>query len=159
MMRADASIRKFDIKRLYSFMYGSPGDTEEALRSYTDFAIKMDPFIFLVQPTMAFPGTALYEYAIEHNLLNDPKWFYSFLSPNSDDPFQARIMSKDLSPEIVDKYVKQAYLKFYLRPSKVYEYLKYYSLERFTSAIAMKFFSFLNKNHSFKATYRKEMAS
>ncbi len=145
LLRADASIKKYDIKRLYSFMFGSPGDTEETMQSYIDFAIETDPFILLTQPTMAFPGTALYEYAIEHNLLNDPKRFYSFLSPNSDDPFQARMMLKDLPPEIVDKYIKQAYLKFYLRPRKVYEYLKYYSLERFTSAIAMKFFSFLKK--------------
>ncbi len=156
LLRADASIKKYDIKRLYSFMFGSPGDTEETMQSYIDFAIETDPFILLTQPTMAFPGTALYDYAIEHNLLNDPKWFYSFLSPNTKDPFQARMMMKDLPPEVVDKYVKQAYLKFYLRPSKIYEYLQYYSLKRFTSAMAMKFFSFLNKEHLFGAAYKNK---
>ncbi len=87
IMRADASIKKYNIKNLYSFMFGSPGDTENTLKSYIDFAIKINPFLILIQPTMAFPGTDLYEYAIEHNLLNDPKWFYSFLSPKADDPF------------------------------------------------------------------------
>ena len=155
LRRADASIKKYGIKRLYSFMFGSPGDTEETMQSYIDFAIKTDPFIMLVAPTMAFPGTALYEYAIEHNLLRDPKWFYSFLKPGNDDPFQARMMMDDLPPHVVDKYIKNAYLKFYLRPSKIYEYLTYYGLKRFTSAIAMKFFSFLNKYHPFTATYKK----
>ncbi len=61
MLRADKSIKKYDIKRLYSFMFGSPGDTEETLKSYIDFAIKLDPFIMLVQPTTVFPGTAIYD--------------------------------------------------------------------------------------------------
>jgi radical SAM superfamily enzyme YgiQ (UPF0313 family) len=145
ILRADESIRKYNIKRLYSFMFGSPGDTEESLRSNIDFAIETDPFIMLVSPTMAYPGTDLYEYAVKHNLLKDPLWFYSFLLPRADDPFPARMMMNHLPPEIVDKYVKLAYMKFYLRPSKVYEYLKYFRLRRFTSAVALKFFAYLKR--------------
>ncbi len=152
MLRADESIKKYNIKRLYSFMFGSPGDTEESLRSYIDTAIEIDPFIMLVSPTMAYPGTALYDYALKHNLLRDPKWFYSFLSPKVDDPFQARMMMDHLPPETVDKYVRLAYMKFYLRPNKVYEYLKYFGLRRFTSAIAMKFFAYVKKQVFYTGT-------
>jgi radical SAM superfamily enzyme YgiQ (UPF0313 family) len=144
ILRADKSIKKYGIKRLYSFMFGSPGDTEESLRHYINFAIETDPFIMLVSPTMAYPGTDLYDYAVKHNFLKDPKWFYSFLSQRADDPFPARIRDQ-LSHETVDKYVRLAYTKFYLRPSKVYEYLKYFGLKRFTSAIALKFFAYLKK--------------
>ncbi len=156
LLRADASIKKYGIKRLYSFMFGSPGDTEETIKSNIDFAIKTDPFIMLVAPTMAFPGTVLYDYAVEHNYLKDPKWFYSFLKPNKDDPFQARIMMDHLPPEVVDKYVRQAYLKFYLRPSKIYEYMKYYKIRRFTSAIALKFFSFTQRCYPFTSIYKQK---
>lgn len=145
IIRADESIRKYDIRRLYSFMFGSPGDTEKSLRSYIDFAIETDPFVMLVSPTMAYPGTALYDYAVKHNLLKNPEWFYSFLSPGADEPFPARIITDHLPPETVDKYVRLAYNKFYLRPSKVYEYLKYFGPKRFTSSIAMKFFALVKK--------------
>jgi radical SAM superfamily enzyme YgiQ (UPF0313 family) len=156
IMRADASIKKYGIKNLYSFMFGSPGDSEETLRSYIDFAIETNPFIMLVAPTMAFPGTALYDYALEHNLLRDPKWYYSFLTLGADDPYQARMMMEQLPPETVDKYVKSAYMKFYLRPGKIFEYLKYYGLSRFTSSIALKFFSFVKRCHPFTPTYKKK---
>jgi len=156
MLKADDSIKKYNIKRLYAFMFGSPGDTEETIRSYIDFAIETDPFIMLVAPTMAFPGTALYDYAVQHNLLKDPKWFYSFLTPDSEDPYQARMMMEHLPPETVDKYVRLAYMKFYLRPRKIIEYMKYYKFRRFTSAIALKFVSFVNKCHPFTSTYKKK---
>lgn len=117
MLRADESIKKNGIKRMYSFMFGSPRDTEESLRSYIDFTIKTNPFLLAINPTIAFPGTDLYDYAIKHNLLKDPKWFYSFLSPNTDDPFPGRMMMEQLPPETVNKYIRLAFMKFYLRPN------------------------------------------
>ena len=155
IMRADRSIKKYKIRSLYSFMFGSPGDTEKTLRQSTDFAIELNPFLILIQPTMAFPGTELYEYAIKHNLLKDPKWFYSFLTPNTDDSYQARMMLEHLPPETVDKYIKRAYMKFYLRPSKIYDFLKHYKMRRFISEIALKFFSFMKKIHPFTSAYKR----
>lgn len=145
ILRADKSIKQYGIKRLYSFMFGSPGDTEASLKQYINFAIETDPFIMLVSPTMAYPGTDLYDYAVKHNLLRDPKWFYSFLSQKAADPFPARIMMDHLPHETVDKYVRLAYNKFYLRPNKVNEYVKYFGLKRFTSEIALKFFAYLKR--------------
>ncbi|MEM3000957.1 MAG: radical SAM protein [Candidatus Nitrosocaldus sp.] len=152
MLRADESFKKYGIKRLYSFMFGSPGDTEESLKSSIDFAIKTNPFLILIQPTTAFPGTALYDYAVKHNLLKNPKWFYSFLLPKVDDPFPGRMMMEHLPPEKVNKYIRHAYIKFYLRPVKVYELLKYFKLKRFVTAIAMKFFSFVKNVKSMTPT-------
>jgi radical SAM superfamily enzyme YgiQ (UPF0313 family) len=153
--RADAAIKKYDIKNLYSFMFGSPGDTEESLEANIEFAIEINPFLILVQPTMAFPGTELYDYAIKHNMLSDPKWFYSFLSPAEEDPFQARIIMDHLPPEKVDKFIRRCYMKFYLRPSKVLEFVRYYKLRRFSSEIALKFFSFMKKIDPFALAYKK----
>ncbi len=148
ILRADELFKKYNIKCLYSFMFGSPEDTEESLRSYIDFAIKTNPFLILIQPTTAFPGTDLYDYAIKHNLLKDPKWFYSFLSKKARDPFPGRMMMEHLPPETVNKYIRLAYMKFYLRPGKVYDFLKYFKLRRFTSTIALKFFAFVKSAKS-----------
>jgi radical SAM superfamily enzyme YgiQ (UPF0313 family) len=156
MLRADESFKKYNIKRLYSFMFGSPGDTEKSLTSYIDFAIKTNPFLILIGPTTAFPGTALYDYALKHNLLRNPKWFYSFLSPSTEDPFPGRMMMEHLPPETVNKHIRLAYMKFYLRPIKVYEFLKYFKLRRFVSAVALKFFSFVKSCKSMTPSYDVE---
>jgi radical SAM superfamily enzyme YgiQ (UPF0313 family) len=155
IVKADETIKRLNMKSLYAFMFGSPGDTEEILRDNINFAVKANPFLILIQPTMAFPGTDLYDHALKNNLLRDPKWFYSFLSPKAYDPFPARMMMENLPPEKVDKYVRLAYFEFYMRPKKIYEYLKYFRLKRFTSAIALKFFAFVNSCRKFTPVYKK----
>jgi anaerobic magnesium-protoporphyrin IX monomethyl ester cyclase len=154
IIKANDTIKKHRIKRLYSFMFGSPMDTVETLKSYIDFAIKTDPFLISIGPTTAFPGTALYNYALEHKLLRDPKWFYAFLSPKIDDPYPGRMMMEHLSPAKVNEYIRLAYVKFYLRPNKIAEFLKYFGLRRFISSAAMKFFSVMKRTTSFTPVYR-----
>lgn len=157
MLRADESIKKYDIKRMYSFMFGSPDDTVESLRASIDFAIRTNPFLIFVNPTVAFPGTALYDYSLHHNLLRNPEWFYSFLSPKADDPFPGRMMMETLPPKTVNKYIRMAYWKFYLRPVKVNEFLRYFSLKRFFSEVVLKFFSVVKKNLTYTPSFRRQV--
>lgn len=154
ILRADESIKKYDIKRMYSFMFGSPGDTEKSLRSYIDLTLKTDPFLISINPTIAFPGTDLYDYAVKHNLLRNPKWYYSFISSHNDDPFPGRMMMKELPPETVNKYIRSAFMKFYLRPGKIYEYVRYLKLKRFISEAALKFFDVVKKSMSYTSGFK-----
>jgi radical SAM superfamily enzyme YgiQ (UPF0313 family) len=154
MMSADESIKKYGIKRMYSFMFGSPGDTEKSLQSYIDFTLETNPFLIAINPTIAFPGTALYDYAIKHNLLKNPKWYYSFLLPHNDDLYPGRMIIKGLPPETVNKYIRKAFMKFYLRPSKIYEYVKYLKLKRFISDAALKFFDVVKKSMSYTSSFK-----
>lgn len=155
MLQADESIKKHGLKRMYSFMFGSPGDTEETLKSYTDFALRTNPFLIFVNPTVAFPGTDLYHYAIKHNLLRDSNWFYAFLSPEPGSPFPGRMYIENLPPETVNKYIRLAYMKFYLRPNKVYEFLKYFRLKKFISETTLKFFTVMKQSISYTSSSKR----
>jgi len=142
ILQANNIIKKYGIKSLFSFMFGSPNDTEETLIENINFAIKSDPFIAVFTPTTVFPGTYLYDYAVKHNLLADHKWYFSFLNTNDKkDLYQGRIQLDNLPPEKVGKYIQYAFRKFYLRPKKIIEFLRFFSLRQFFFTIVAKYHS------------------
>jgi len=66
------------IKIGFNLIFGNIGDTKESLRKSVDFFIKYNDFAQLrtIRPVTPYPGSKLYEIAIERGLLTGPEDFY-----------------------------------------------------------------------------------
>jgi len=101
--------REAGIKSSIYFMFGLPWDTSMILRQNTLFAKKINPDFLEIFYVYPFPGTPLYDFAIEKRLLKKgqyPKEAYS--SP----AMPTLYMSKDQ----LSIWRKRALRAFYLRP-------------------------------------------
>lgn len=91
-----------------SFMLGNPGETEQSLKKTIDFAIKLKPDIVQFNITTPYPGSEMFNWAKENNYLKTFDWSNYDLSH--------MIMNlPSVSSDLVEKYYKLAYRKFYLR--------------------------------------------
>lgn len=96
-----------------AFMLGSPGETEETMKNTTDYAIKLAPDIAIFNITTPYPGTAMYAWAKENGYLLTEKWEdYDLAHPIMNLP--------TVAPEVVGKYYKLAYRRFYRRANYVW---------------------------------------
>lgn len=68
-----------DIKIGFNLIFGNVGDAKESLRKSLDFFLKYNDFSQLrtIRPVTPYPGSKLYDIAIERGLLNGPADFYS----------------------------------------------------------------------------------
>ncbi len=98
-----------------AFIVGLPGETKETIEETIAFAIEMDPWTIQVSLPAVYPGTYLYDQAIENG------WF----SPADeklvgDDGVQVSVLSYDhLSSDEIFKAVETFYKRFYFRPRKI----------------------------------------
>jgi len=69
-----------------NLIWGFPGDSERNLSLAVDFLLKYDPCDELrtIRPVTPYPGTPLYDLAIEKGLLEGPGDFYEVKHTNSD---------------------------------------------------------------------------
>jgi radical SAM superfamily enzyme YgiQ (UPF0313 family) len=98
------------------FMLGLPGETEEDLKKTIDFAIKLNPHYVKFPFTMPLPGTRLYDELEAAGRIKSHDWEkYVFATP-------AREIydHQTLSWDVLEKYEKMAYRKFYLRLSYMF---------------------------------------
>lgn len=70
----------------YNIIFGNIGETAESLQLGVDFLLKYDDHAQLrtIRPVTPYPGSPLYEYAIEKGLLKDCQDFYENKHTNSD---------------------------------------------------------------------------
>lgn len=70
----------------FNIIFGNIGETKEALQSGVDFLLKYDDHSQMrtIRPVTPYPGSPLYYYAIENNLLKDCEDFYENKHINSD---------------------------------------------------------------------------
>jgi len=61
--------RKHDIRTYSTFLVGSPGETEETFRATINFAKKIRPSLANFFVAVAYPGTAMYEQAVNEGLI------------------------------------------------------------------------------------------
>jgi len=101
--------KEVGISPICYFIIGAPFETEEMIMSTIEFAKELDVdatgFSFLVP----FPGTELYEYCLENNLI--PQKIWENFSQNI-----PLIRSYTMSQENLLGLGKSAYRKFYFRP-------------------------------------------
>jgi len=100
------------IQTLGFFMFGSPGETistiEQTIRSSTKLGLDHVQFTRLTP----FPNTDLYD---SYRLKYHEDYWKNFLIGKTQ-PKILPLVGTDLKPEIIEKYIRKAYLSFYLRP-------------------------------------------
>jgi radical SAM superfamily enzyme YgiQ (UPF0313 family) len=106
--------REAKLDTLASLVYGLPGDTRQSIQKTTDWVIdKLDPDIALFTTATPYPGTPFYEKAKKEGKIAELDYSkYNLFNPIID--------IVGLSRDEVKEMVKEAYKRFYLRPSKAF---------------------------------------
>ncbi|MGN7613667.1 B12-binding domain-containing radical SAM protein [Magnetococcales bacterium HHB-1] len=100
-----------------TFMFGNPGETEESIDETIEYAKQLDPDIALFNITTPYPGTEMFSWAKEKGYLLTENWDeYDLHDPVMKLP--------TISPEVIQKKYREAFIKFYFRPSKVFKWLR-----------------------------------
>jgi anaerobic magnesium-protoporphyrin IX monomethyl ester cyclase len=96
------------------FMIGLPGETEENMDETIRFAIELDPVVANFSMTTPFPGTEMSRIVQEKGqlLVKDYDDFAFFEG-------KASFEMDGMTAELVERKWKEAYRRFYLRPSRV----------------------------------------
>jgi len=105
--------RQAGIVSLAYFIIGLPGETEETSKKTIKFAKKINPDYVNFHIATPFPGTELYDYAKNNNLLVSNNW------DDYEEEGSAVIRTETMTPEQLVKYQKYAMNSFYLRPKYI----------------------------------------
>ncbi|MFQ6000780.1 MAG: B12-binding domain-containing radical SAM protein [Anaerolineae bacterium] len=96
------------------FIIGLPGETEETIEDTIRFACELDPLVANFSMATPFPGTEMREVVLEKGRLLAQDWEdYAFFE---DKP---SFEMDGLPAELVERKWKEAYRRFYLRPSRI----------------------------------------
>ena len=78
ILRGIELTKKFGINICFNIIFGNIGDTRESLKKSTNFLKKYNDFSQLrtIRPVTPYPGSPLFDYAIQKNLLKGPDDFY-----------------------------------------------------------------------------------
>lgn len=106
--------RKSGIQTLSYIIIGLPGENPQTIRKTINLAIKLDSDYTQFSLATPFPGTPLYDYAREHNLIR-PGVIWDDFSPIN----KAILRTEALNFDELEKALKQAYRSYYLRPGYI----------------------------------------
>lgn len=118
------------IKTLAFFMIGNYADTQETIEDTIRFATRLNTDFAIFTITTPFPGTELFEMAVNHHLISNFD-----ISQVSNNPLMFRqkqpvLRTPTLSERQLIWYQKKAILKFYLRPKQLFRILREKELAR-----------------------------
>jgi len=115
-LKAFKLTRKFKIQTLAYFMIGAPTETKEDIMATIDFMKKLNPDFVQITLLTPFPGTKVYQWALEQKIFND---YWKDFAKNPQAGFKTKYWTKELSKEELEKLLIIAYKKFYIRPSYI----------------------------------------
>ena len=95
------------IKAAAFFIFGHPEETEKNYQETLDFALELSPDYASFHPLLPFPGSPLFE----QKFGKSPYW-------DEDIKLDLTYFTKD-QQSVLNKFVRKAYLRFYLRPSYI----------------------------------------
>jgi radical SAM superfamily enzyme YgiQ (UPF0313 family) len=110
-------VKKHGIQALGGFMFGFPYDSKETVEQTIAFAKKISPDQVQFSINMCYPGTSLYEFAIENNLLI-AKNFKEF-----DMTHGPVVKTLDMNRAELEHILARAYREFYFRPRYIFQTL------------------------------------
>ena len=123
--------RRAGIRSLGYFMAGFPGETQQTLDETVELSLKLDPDFVSWSITALYPGSELYQQAVDRKLGDNYKKLespvdsdtrnVSSLSPYSHG--HTFIFDGELSRDYVLKTVRRAYNRFYFRPRYLIRFL------------------------------------
>lgn len=112
-LKAFKLTRKFKIQTLAYFMIGAPTETKEDIMATIDFMKKLNPDFVQITLLTPFPGTKVYQWALEQKIFND---YWKDFAKNPQIGFKTKYWTKELSNDELEKLLTIAYKKFYIRP-------------------------------------------
>lgn len=110
-------VKKSGIQALGGFMFGFPYDSRKTVEETIAFAKKLSPDQVQFSINMCYPGTSLYAYALENDLLL-AKSFKEF-----DMTHGPVVRTVDMEREYLSDILSRAYREFYFRPRFVLQTL------------------------------------
>lgn len=136
--------KDLNMNSICSFILGMPEENIETINNTINFAIKLDPTFAQFSIATPYPGTKLYDIAVRKGYLLTKDWSrYTGIDP------VMRIL--DVPTEKLKEMFTRAYLRFYLRPSKILEQLKarrFFIIKNAISSAIDYIIRSLNKEHS-----------
>lgn len=96
------------------FIYGMPGETEETMEKTTRFALELDPDLANLMMAAPYPGTEMWDMIKSNGKIYAESWHD--LAIHSD---HAHFEYGSLDPKLVERKWREAYRRFYLRPSRL----------------------------------------
>ncbi|AOY94355.1 hopanoid biosynthesis associated radical SAM protein HpnJ [Cupriavidus sp. USMAA2-4] len=113
--------RKLGIQIHGTFILGLPGETRETIEKTIEYAKEINPHTIQVSLAAPYPGTRLYDQAVENGWLEENK----VINLVNDKGVQlAAISYPHLSKEEIYHGVETFYKRFYFRPSKIWEIVR-----------------------------------
>jgi len=126
------------------FMIGFPDETPAEARQTIDFAKSLPLDTVQFSGIVAYPGTAIYNWAKKNGFLV-PKDWTEWVSPEKE---QVTVLSyPQFTKEEIDKYIDMGLKEFYLRPKQM---LRMLTNMRSISDIKRKFFGFRSYMNYFR---------
>jgi anaerobic magnesium-protoporphyrin IX monomethyl ester cyclase len=106
--------RDLDIETKAFFTIGYPTETADEIERTLDFAMELDPTEARFMVVRAFPGTRLYEDMLKTSTAAE---LDKYAQSTVDEPFvKYHVMNvtplNGMSPEVLDEYIRRAYLRF-----------------------------------------------
>ena len=112
--RAFENAKGVGLETIGFFIIGLPGETEETMERTIKFAIELDPMIANFSMLTPYPGTIVYEIAKREGRMLVEDWEdYVFFEG------KARYEMGEMTAEVIERKWREAYRRFYLRPSRV----------------------------------------
>jgi radical SAM superfamily enzyme YgiQ (UPF0313 family) len=99
------------------FMFGYPGETTAMMEETIRYACSLPLTFAHFYATVPFPGSELYEMALEKDWINEKDW--SGLTQEA-----SVIRTESMPPEIVNQFIRRAYMRFYGNPLQWIRILK-----------------------------------
>jgi radical SAM superfamily enzyme YgiQ (UPF0313 family) len=117
--------RAAGIRILGYFMLGAPGETRESIEKTLALSVQLNPDFAYYSVVVPYPGTDLYDDALEKGLLKSDYWKEYVDSEGTLSEPVPMFEHDDVTRQYLLSTLRSAYLRFYLRPG--------YILRRFRS--------------------------
>ncbi|MBS7647367.1 radical SAM protein [Candidatus Bathyarchaeota archaeon] len=117
IVKAVKTLKEAGIQILGSFILGFPEETIETAEQTIAFAKKLDLDYAQFSILTPYPGTPLYEYAKENNMLLTRDW-------SKFNAIEPVMKLKNLTIKQLQSLFERAYLTFYIRPKMLWRWVK-----------------------------------
>ncbi len=114
--------REVGLQTIGYFMLGSPGETPETIRKTIDLAKKLKLDFAQFSVTIPFPGTKLYDLYREQTSESIP--WESFVYDKAGGEVTPMFENSQLSRSDLQRWIRQGYKEFYLRPSYLWQRIR-----------------------------------
>jgi radical SAM superfamily enzyme YgiQ (UPF0313 family) len=111
--------RAAGIRILAYFMLGAPGETRESIKETLALSLALNPDFAYYSVVVPYPGTDLYDHAIEEGLIGFDYWKEYVQTEGKLAEPVPMFEHDDVTRRHLVSTLKSAYLRFYLRPSYI----------------------------------------